>query len=208
METTTPHLIKPYFEIQTNSCNLLTSLAIWTEEKTHWMMNTREKLLVEEGLTIKMVDKQIHSQIRHSNISVKNHTSIQRPIKLLVIHHFSEIMKGQFCFIAPTDQVIYHLAHQQIHLVSGFCKGASIQQATVQPIWNVHSDLFWKCSQRGILKYQPMAKGPAASIFVLDLILGPQETERAAAWIISSKTKEDAIALNEVVLKNHTSISI
>lgn len=208
MKTITFPLLNVNNEYEQSPGKLLTSVAIWTKEKTYWMKNVREKVLVEEALTIKMVEKQIHSDVQYANIFVKNHSPDHRSLKLLVVHHFAEIMKEQFCFVAPTDQLVYHLARQQIYLANGYCNGVSIRQATVQPLWNIQSDQFWKCPQQGILKYQPLSKGPAASIFVLDLQIAPQETERAAIWTISSKTKEVVNALNDSLLKNHTSISI
>lgn len=64
-----------------------------------------------------------------------------------------------------------------------------MEQRTVQPLWNVHTDHIWSNNQNGTLKYQPMAKGSSVSIFSLNMEVMPQSTGISRAWSIMGTEK-------------------
>jgi hypothetical protein len=180
---------------------------IWVNGKYYWLQNCMEKVMYEEGITFSVKSEQIHTNIRLNQIHVTNHTSQAKRVKVLSMHHHSRISQEHFTFVSPKDQVIFHLANKEVFLVNGHFNGCGLHEYTIQPYWNVFTDKIWSCKKKGNLKYQPMAKGAAASITALIAEMNPHQTIKLNTWIIKGTSKRDVAMLDQALLKKHTSIS-
>lgn len=175
---------------------------IWINGKYCWIQNTNEKVIYDEQIIVRVKQLQLHSKIHFKHIYVSNHSNQTKRLKVLGMHHHSRISQEQFTFASPKDQVIFHLANQEMFLVNGHYNGTGIKEYSVQPYWNVLIDRIWSCQEKGHLKFQPMAKGPAVSIFTLDAEVKPHETIKFDTWIIKEKNKQELVKLNTALLKN------
>jgi hypothetical protein len=175
---------------------------IWVNGKYYWLQNSMEKIMYEEGITFSVRPEQIHSNIRLNHIHVTNHTNQTKQVKILSMHHYSLISQEHFTFVSPKDQVIFHLANKEVFLVNGQFNGRGLHEYTIQPYWNVFTDKIWDCQKKGNLKYQPMAKGPAASITSLRAEMEPHQTINLNTWIIKGNSKRDVSKLDQALLKN------
>jgi hypothetical protein len=181
---------------------LIFTPGLWINGKVYWLGDSTEKLLLLEDLSIKMKQANIHSKVDFFDIFVTNHSKTDREAKLILMQRHSETANEHFSFVSPNDDVIFHFADKQIYLVSGINSCGKMKQCTVQPIWNIGTDRLWSCRESGVLSYQPMAKGAAASIFALDLRMGPRETQKSSCWMIEGTEKKTIINLNQMLLKN------
>ncbi|MEO2074457.1 MAG: hypothetical protein ABGX20_03590 [Bacillus sp. (in: firmicutes)] len=175
---------------------------LWINGKYHWMQNCTEKVLYDEELTIKVKHNQVHSKIRVTHIFVSNHSNNVKEVKVLAMHHFSNVGKDNLTFVSPMDNRIFHHANRQVYLVNGHYKGLELKEYTAMPLWNTYTDQIWNSLLTGTLKYQPMAKGPAASIFAMKMLLQPHETARMNTWTITGSSKNELIGMEEVLIKN------
>ncbi len=173
---------------------------IWINGKYEWLQNCREKILYEDQLIMKVKQEQIHSKIHLNHVYVSNHSDKPKKVKILAMHHHSKISQEHFTFASPKDQVIFHFGKKEIYLVNGQVCGAGIKEYTIQPYWNVLTDKIWDCLDKGHLKYQPMAKGPAASIFTLDAKVEPHQTIKLKTWMIKGNNKQDLMRFNQALL--------
>lgn len=187
---------------------LKSKIGIWIDGKIFWLKNGSEKLLPEQALSIKVIQREIHSKIKLLEIFVTNHNEKMREIKVIVMHSFEKFAHDDLTFFSPKEKVFYHLAKRSMYLVNGLINDSFMHQYTVQPIWNVYADKFWECKSLGTLKYQPMSHGPSNSLFTLKMKVSGSKTNRAHTWMISGNTKEELLSLNRAVLKKHTSFSI
>lgn len=183
------------------------SIGLWIDGHTYWLHNQNEKIITKEKLTVKIKQEYMHSKVRNSYIYITNHNEFQKKIKLLIMHRYVRASKDHLAFISPSEQVIFHLANKKVFLVNGEYEGQTIQQATIQPFWNMNTDQMWSCSNSGHLKYQPMAKGFAVSMFTLDIEIPLHETIKASTWAILGEGKNELLQVNNRLLKKHTSIS-
>lgn len=175
---------------------------IWVDGQYHWLNTSMEKIIYEEELVLKVKQEQIHSKIRLSNIYVSNHSSEEKEIKILVMHQYPNPSHEQLTFISPSENRIFHLANKTIYMVNGQNQGRPLTEYTTMSQWNVFTDQIWNSLKKGTLKYQPMAKGLAASIFTIKMSLKPHETKKVNTWTINGKNKKEVLFLEQALLKN------
>lgn len=181
---------------------LLFTPGLWVNGKVYWLGNSSEKLLLLADLSIKVKRSNIHSKVEFFDVFVTNHSHASRDAKLILMQRQASAGNEHFSFVSPNDDVIFHFADKRIYLVCGMNSRGRMKQCTVQPLWNIGNDRLWHCRESGVLNYQPMAKGAAASIFTLDLKMGPRETQKSSCWIIEGTEKKSIINLNQMLLKN------
>lgn len=181
---------------------LKNKFGIWIDGKTYWIHNGTEKLIPDEAISIKINKVSIHSKIGFFDIYVTNHSESEKEIKLIVTHSFEKFHKDDLTFFSPSEKVIYHLTNRAFYLVNGQINGSLFSDYTMQPVWNIYTDQFWDCQNKGTLKYQPMSKGPSNSLFVFEMKIPGLKTHKANTWMISGNTRSELLGLNQVVLKN------
>ncbi|XJZ26226.1 hypothetical protein ACF5W4_12585 [Bacillota bacterium Lsc_1132] len=184
----------------TKSDSLHFTPGIWLNGKCYWLHGVREKVIYEEKLTVKVTLERIHSKIFYYHLFVSNHSTEAKDIKILAAHHHPKIFEKQFSFASPTDRNVFHLVSEEVYMVNARCRGNGANEYTILPYWNLISNQVWNCEERGSLKYQPMVKGLAASILVLDLEVRPHETEKANTWVIHGKSRQEVGMLNQALL--------
>lgn len=172
---------------------------IWIDGKIYWITDFCEKLIPEKHLSIHIKKMVHHSKIKLLEVFVKNHETVRKNCKLLFMNFAPE---DHFCFISPVDDVIFHCVRDQVYLVNGYCSGRHMGSATVQPYWNVHTDFIWSSLSKGILKYQPMAKGMVVSIFSMEMSIPGNKSSVGYSWTIRGKEKDETMSLNEMFMKN------
>lgn len=182
-------------------------IGLWINGQTYWLNNQNEKMITQEKLTIRLKQEYLFSKIRNSQIIIKNHDDVEKNVRVVFMHRYVQASKDHLAFISPSEQVIFHLANKKVFLVNGECEGQAIQQATIQPFWTMNTDYMWSCQSKGTLKYQPMAKGIAVSMFTLNLFIPSYETKKATTWTIQGESKSELLNVNQTLLKKHTSIS-
>ena len=182
--------------------SLIFTPGLWVNGKVYWLGSASEKLLPRDEISIKIRQPNIHSKVEFFDIFVTNHSKHSREAKLILIQQYAETANDHFSFVSPNEDVIFHFADERIYLVNGMNNAGRMKQCTVQPIWNLSTDRLWNCQETGVLSYQPMAKGAAASLFTLDLIMGPRETQKSSCWTIEGTEKNIVINLNQMLLKN------
>ncbi|TRZ37583.1 hypothetical protein CEQ21_19240 [Niallia circulans] len=186
---------------------LVNTPGLWINGKICWLQNGYEKILPEYSVSVHVKSVQKHSKVQYNEIYVRNHSKENIEVKVLLLSHFSKSDQNHLAFVSPTDNVIFHSVEDQLILVNGEFNGSSLEQRTVQPIWNVHTDLIWKNQDNGSLKYLPMGKGGYVSICSLHMNLAPQTSNMGRTWTIYGNNKEVIMDLNQILLKNSTSIS-
>lgn len=175
---------------------------VWVNGKYFWLQNTSEKVIFDESLTINVKREQVHSKIRFSTIFAGNHGDTSKDIKLLAMHHVTTLDQNSLAFISPSDNFILHHAGKQDFLVNAAFRESGLKEYTTIPLWNAYTDNIWSSLQKGILKYQPMAKGPAASIFAMNITIAPRETIKMKVWTIAGTGKKELISIEKALLKN------
>ena len=185
---------------------LIFSPGIWVNGKVYWLGNVTEKLLLQEDLSIKIKQTNVHSRVEFFDLYVTNHSKTGKKAKLILMQRHADSANEQFSFVSPNEDVIFHFADKRIYLVNGLNSNGRMKQCTVQPIWNVSTERLWNCRESGKLNYQPMAKGSAASLFSLDLKMKPRETQKSSCWIIEGNEKNTVVQLNAMLLKNTLAI--
>ncbi|MGG3470003.1 hypothetical protein ABES02_21275 [Neobacillus pocheonensis] len=175
---------------------------IWVNGKYYWFPNSTEKVIFDEELVIKVKKEQIHSKIRFSSIYVSNHSNQKKEVKVLAMHHYSNINKDNLTFVSPTDNRIFHVAENNVFLINAKYEGFGIREYTTIPQWSAFTDQIWSSLQTGSLKYQPMAGGPAASIFAMKMTLGKHETRKMNTWSIVGSNKNELISMEQGLFKN------
>jgi len=180
---------------------------VWIEGKTYWIQNGYEKLIPDHSISVHIKHISKHSKVQYSEIYVRNHASVAKQMKILVLNHYTQPFKEHLAFVSPTDNIIFHSVDEELFLVNGECNGCRLEQRTIQPQWNIHTEHIWSKRGNGILKYQPMGKGASVSIFSLNVEIKPHTSTIGRTWTIHGKEKQDVMALNSYLIKNHTSIS-
>jgi hypothetical protein len=175
---------------------------IWVNGNYYWLQTSSEKIMYEEEISLTVKQEQIHSKIRFNHMNVTNHSKQSKELKILAMHHHSRISQDHFTFVSPKDQVIFHLANKEVFLVNGQFNGVGLNEYTIQPYWNVFTDKIWSSQEKGNLKYQPMGKGAAASIFTLKAEVKPHQTIKLHTWAIKGASKREIMALDQALLKN------
>lgn len=180
--------------------HLKTKIGLWINGKTYWIQDGSERLLMGESVSIKIQQTYIHSNVRLSNIYVTNQSEQPKELKLFIMHYHENSLVDHFTFISPTERVIFHLADRSVYLVTGQMNGVFMNEYSVQPFWNVKTDEFWNSENKGTLRYQPMYRGPACSIFSLKTIVPGFTTSKGNTWIITGDRKSNLIRLNQAVI--------
>ncbi|MDR6998748.1 hypothetical protein [Neobacillus niacini] len=175
---------------------------IWVNGKVYWVRNCTEKVIYGEELVVKLKLEHIHSKISFANIFISNHSIVTKEIKVLVMHHNPNLTREHFTFISPVENRIFHLTNEKLILVNGRYNGTEMKECTVHPSWNIFTDKLWSNLKKGSLVYQPMAMGPAASIFTMKMSIEPRETNTVSTWAISGRTKNELISMECGLLKN------
>ncbi|WP_251551382.1 hypothetical protein [Neobacillus muris] len=175
---------------------------IWVNEKYYWLYNSTEKVIYDESLIVRVKQEHIHSKIRFSKIIVSNHSHQEKDIKLMAMHYFPSIDQDHLTFVSPADNRIFHLNGEEVFLVNGKTADSGIHQYTTIPIWKAFTSHIWNSPQNGALKYQPMAKGPAASIFAMDLKVEQHGSIKANTWTITGAGRNEVISMEQALLKN------
>jgi hypothetical protein len=182
--------------------SLLFIPGLWVNGKYYWLQNCTEKVIYDEEMTIRVKQEQVHSKIRMSSIFVSNHGNQEKEIKVLAMHHFSNVAKDNLTFVSPIDNRIFHHTNKQVYLVNAHYQRIGLTEYTAMPLWNVYTDQIWSSLQTGTLKYQPLAKGPAASVFALKMAIQPHETGKMMTWSINGSNKNELIAIEDALIKN------
>jgi hypothetical protein len=175
---------------------------IWVNEKYYWLYNQAEKVVYDEALIVRTKQEQIHSKIRFSNVFVSNHSSQIKEIKLLGMYLFPDIHHENLTFISPSESRIFHHANQHVFLVNGNFNGTGLKEYTTIPLWSAFTDRIWSSLKTGSLRYQPMVKGQAASIFAMKMMIQPHMTNKMSTWTIAASRKSELVALEQGLLKN------
>ncbi|MBU8879388.1 hypothetical protein BGM26_10370 [Bacillus sp. FJAT-29790] len=176
---------------------------IWIGGKTYWMNSGFEKHIPEEGISVQLKQEHIHSNIRLINVFITNHEPRSLSVKLLFQHKHVQAANEHISFISPSENVIFHLADGLIYLVNSHSIDRIKGSCSVQPYMNIHSNNIWACSESGTLKYNPMAKGNAVSLFLLEFQFQGKDTIEGKSWIISSDNEDELLNLNEALLKTY-----
>jgi len=180
---------------------------LWVNGKYLWLQETMEKVLYDEALVVKVKQELIHSKINLSSVYISNHSQQTKKIQILAMHHFLNGGQDNLTFVSPIENHIIHHVDNQVFLVNGHCHYSTRKEYTVVPLWNAYTDRIWSSIPKGSLKYQPMAKGPAASVFTLSTTIEPHQTRKMDTWVICGSNKNELILLEKALLKKHTSIS-
>lgn len=181
---------------------LIFTPGLWVNGKIYWLGKCSEKLIPLDDLSIKIRQANIHSKVDLFDIFVTNHSQNSKKAKLILMQRHADAANEHFSFVSPTEEVIYHFVEKKIILVNGMNETGKMKQCTVQPLWNINTERLWNCRQSGTLNYQPMAKGASASLFSLDLKIGPRETQKSSCWSIEGTEKNSVINMNKLLLKN------
>ncbi|WP_378574910.1 hypothetical protein [Neobacillus cucumis] len=181
---------------------------IWVNGKYLWLQNTMEKVIYDKLLAIKVKQEQIQSKISLSSVYVSNHSQKSIQVQFLAMHHFSNIGQKHLTFVSPIEKHLFHHTDHTVYLVNGYCDKADMKEYTAIPLRYAYTDRIWSSIEKGNLKYQPMSKGPAASIFTMSMIIEPHETCKMDTWSINGASKAEVLTLEKALLKKHTSISL
>jgi hypothetical protein len=181
---------------------------LWIDGKTYWMENGFKELFPEENISVHVKRDNVHSKISFFRSYITNHDDKPRNVKLLIQHKHEYSSREHFSFISPAENVIFHMADSKVFLVNGQLNGKKMAECSIQPYWNLYSDQIWKCRNKGILRYHPMVKGNAISIFVFNVGFEGKGTVEAESWIVSGDSKSELLRYNQLLLKKRTSISI
>ncbi|MCL6571988.1 MAG: hypothetical protein K6T88_09950 [Bacillus sp. (in: Bacteria)] len=176
---------------------------LWVNGKYLWLQNSKERVIYDEEIIINVKLEQPHSKICFSSVYVGNQSNQTKTIKVLGMHHCSFVRHDCLTFVSPTDNRIFHHTNKSVFLVNADCNGVGMKEYTLMPQWSVYTDQIWSSLQKGNLKYQPMAKGPAASIFAMKMTIGPHETSKMNTWTIAGSNKNELIRLEQSFLKSN-----
>jgi len=181
---------------------LAATAGFWIGGKIYWVRNRNEKIIPEEGISLHIKEVPLHSQIKFFEIYFRNHLQKNQQVKLVCKHYYPYLAEEHFAFVSPVEKVLFHMANQTIYLVNASFNGKGMQQMTVLPQWYANTGKIWKSLEKGVLSYQPMAKGMPASIFAIDLDLPAGTMRKAKSWIIKGNNKDELLRLNRILLKS------
>ncbi|WP_080845095.1 hypothetical protein [Cytobacillus gottheilii] len=175
---------------------------LWVDGVTYWLNDGLQQTLHEIGLSIHVKELPVHSKVRFYKVYVTNHYPFARKVKILLQYTHESPSREHVSFVSPADNLVYHLADQTVYLVNGYMQKEKIKECTIQPYWNIYSDNIWASSALGKLKYIPMFKGNAVSLFTKEIEFDGRQTCEGESWVISGESKSELQNLNSVLLKN------
>lgn len=176
---------------------------LWVNGKWYWLYNSSEKVIFEEELILKVKQKPMHSKISFSSLYLSNHSHVEKDVKMLVLHYLDNMSREHFSFVSPLDNRIFHLDQGHIYLVNARLNGEELKEGTIHPYYHAFTHHIWSNIDKGSLQYQPMCKGPAASILAIRQSLEPHETVKLDTWAIHGNNKNELISLEQSLLKNN-----
>lgn len=179
---------------------------IWIDGKTYWLESGKDELNLAEGICLYMKEEHVHKDIRMLNVYITNQSFCSLQAKLL-FQYWKQTVNEHLSFISPSENVIYHIENEAMHLIDGYCFGSIKRSRSSQPLWNIDHDEIWECSQSGILKYYPMTNGNPVSIQTFDLDIKENRTCLGKSWIISGQNELEMLKLNTELLKNTLAIA-
>lgn len=183
---------------------------VWINGETYWLTSGIESMIPEEGISVYLKKEEGPSEVNVYHVSITNFRERQLHVKLLIQNRHS--LSGNeinnifeetyhFSFISPSEKVVFHLDHDHVYLANGFFQGTESGASTVQSIRNVFTDNIWNCPRTGKLKYNPMAKGDAVSLFLYDFHFKGKQTLEGKTWVIRGKDESELVKINETLLK-------
>jgi hypothetical protein len=185
-----------------NNDHLLYTPGLWIDGRMRWFKNGDEKLIFEEEVTVNSKKVHVHSKVYFYSLYISNHSQNEKNVKVVTMHQHPNAERDHLAFVSPSENVIFHLTNNKVFLVNGNCDGDGLKQYTIQPPWSIYSDQIWSNLQKGSLKYQPLNKGGAISLFSIDMNIPPKTTGKANTWIITGESKNELIKLDQLLLKN------
>ena len=189
---------------QAKKVGLSVIIGVWVNGKTYWMKPGADKLILEEGITLLLQQNIVEDKVRLYNVELSNQSKCPISTKLLIQHRYHQLDNSHLSFISPSENVVFHLAGDLVHLANGNIDDGKIKRiCTVQPLWNIYSNKIWDCPESGTIQYRPMAKGQVASLFIYDFKSIGKGTYRGKSWVISGENETELIKLNEALLKTH-----
>ncbi|SFA96170.1 MULTISPECIES: hypothetical protein [unclassified Bacillus (in: firmicutes)] len=204
-------MMKPFtetieFKKEVNSLEqFLCSTGLWKNGEIHWLKDTSDHW---DHIGIKTTVEDIESNIRLYSIQLTNHQSHDINLKLLSKHQMKTAGHEHMTFVSPAENVILHFIEHKVILVNGCCQGEGMKQSTTQSSINIDDEIYWSSSEKGILKYQPMAKGKVGSVFSLNVNLQGNSGVRLYTWMIEGETKNEVIQLDSSLLKNRLAFPV
>lgn len=182
----------------------LCSTGLWINGEVRWFMDTSYQW---EQIEVKTTVEDSPSNIRLTSIELTNHDSHDKMIKLLSKHQIKTEV-DHMTFVSPADHVLLHFVHHKVILFNGFSYGDDMKQNTTQSVSNINKENYWSCRKKGILKYQPMARGIAGSVCCLNVNLQGNSTVRLYTWMIEGETKKEVLQLDLSLLKNRLAFPV
>lgn len=183
--------------------HLIFTPGIWINGEIYWLKNKNERFFISEGISVKIHQRSTISKVNFFDIFVTNHHKNERQVKLLMMYHHPYQKKEHFSFISPVEKVIYYFSGGFMHLINGSYNGNGFNHYTVQPEWNITNNIFWDCHEKGTLKYQPMLRGSATSIYTFDLKIGGREVHKCSSWSILGTNNNEIQEINKRLTKTH-----
>ncbi|WP_102274561.1 hypothetical protein [Cytobacillus massiliigabonensis] len=175
---------------------------IWVNGSTYWMKQGKAELFLEEGISLHLKqDYDLHNA-QLSSFEVINHRDHPKTVKVLFQHRTQYWDNNHVSFISPTENAVFHMADEQVHLVNGCIgKGEVRKTYTVQPLWNIYKNRIWDCLESGKIQYRPMAKGNVVSLLIYDYQFMGKGTFEGETWVINGNDEAELIHLNSSFLK-------
>lgn len=172
---------------------------LWIDGKTYWVQDGDGAFIEEQAVSFEIMKTDLQSEICLYDVTITNYTADLKEVKLLMMYCNENISKDQFAFVSPLENVIFHLVDKKLYLINGKANGKGMESTTVQPIWTVPTENIWSCEKKGILRYQPLAKGKIASIFSFNMILQGYETQYGSSWVLFGEERKKLIRLNSAL---------
>lgn len=175
---------------------------IWMNGKTYWFKPEVETIIPEEGISVYMKKEENTSSLQLYRTIITNYRASKAHVKLLIQNRHLQCSQ-HFSFISPFEKVAFHLDNQLVYLANGYCQEKTNGASTIQPLKNVFDDTIWTCAEKGYLKYNPMGKEDAVSLFLYEYNFRGKEALEGKSWVISGDNEEELIKLNASLLKTY-----
>lgn len=175
---------------------------IWVNGKTYWMKQGKDKILLEEGISLNLKQEYSLDNTQIFSFELTNHRDHPESVKVLLQHRSQYWDNDHVSFISPLENAVFHLADNQLHLVNGYIgKGEVRKTCTVQPLWNIYKNRYWDCLESGKIQYRPIAKGNVVSLLIYDYHFMGKGAFEGETWILNGNNEAELINLNSVLLK-------
>ena len=180
---------------------LLVIPGIWVSGKTYWMKQGKKELSLEEGISLHLKQEYDQNHTQLFSFELTNHHDHPESVKVLFQHRSQYWDNEHVSFISPTEDAVFHMGADQVHLVNGCMgKGEVRKMCTIQPLWNIYKNRIWDCLESGKIQYRPMAKGNVVSLLIYDYHFLGKGTFAGETWVINGKNDAELIHLNSSLL--------